>query len=188
MMRQLCRTLILAAVMGFVVKVTPALGAETVILKYGIIKLPVQMTELENFVATGEMSPTLTLLLSKTPQRADTVRRTLGKSIRVNPEFLEVTLNRKIGQIMLDQVGQVIYPNDGQKDREGLRSALLLSAQDNRQLTILETIKNYPSEEVIVDGERLMELYQKIANLSGNFAGVTDKLRNILDKIKLPQP
>jgi hypothetical protein len=59
----------------------------------------------------------------------------------------------------------------GDAHRKAIRSALILSSQDN-QLSILEVIKNYPDEQVVIDGENL----EKTKNDISNFVKFTQTL------------
>ena len=74
---------------------------------------------------------------------------------------LDKALNHTIGDFLLDYIGQIIQMPAGSAHKQAIRAALILSAQDN-QLSILEVIKNYPDEQIIVDGEKLEKLQGNI--------------------------
>ena len=61
-------------------------------------------------------------------------------------------LNSRIGNIILEQISQVIYTPSRRVDRQALRSALVLSASQDVQVSLIEIIKNYPTNKVEVDG------------------------------------
>jgi hypothetical protein len=61
----------------------------------------------------------------------------------------------------LGYIGQIIQMPSGAAHKQAIRAALILSAQDN-QLSILEVIKNYPDEQIIIDGENLEKLQNNI--------------------------
>ncbi|MEH1928162.1 MAG: alpha/beta hydrolase [Nostoc sp.] len=48
-------------------------------------------------------------------------------------------------------MSQVIYIPSQRADRQALRAALLLSASQDRQVSLIEIIKNYPINEVEVE-------------------------------------
>lgn len=78
------------------------------------------------------------------------IRQYLTKPVKVNPVFLDRVLNSQIGNIILDQISQVTYTPSRRADRQALRAALVLSASQDRQVSLIEIIKNYPTNEVEV--------------------------------------
>jgi thioredoxin reductase len=68
---------------------------------------------------------------------------------------------------MLDQVSDVVHTPTNRANRESLRGALVSSALPDGQITLIETLENYPTPEVHVEGERLVEVAQKFRDLFG---------------------
>jgi hypothetical protein len=68
---------------------------------------------------------------------------------------------------MLDQVSQVVHTPSNRANRESLRGALVSSALPDGNITLIETLQNYPTPEVHVEGERLAEVIQNISKLIG---------------------
>jgi hypothetical protein len=180
-------TLFLAAGAGILFYSNAATAAEKVVLKYSVIRMTLPVSELEIFAETGKMSPALEMLLGKAKKDPETVRRSLTRPIKVSHRFLEGTLNSQVGEIVLDEVGQVIRTPSGNENRGALRSALLLSASNDNQITLLEAMKNYPNTEVHVEGDRLVEAYNKLVALSEELGGVSERIQDILNKIRLPR-
>ncbi|MEH2337961.1 alpha/beta hydrolase [Nostoc sp.] len=50
-------------------------------------------------------------------------------------------------------------------DRQALGAALVLSTSQNGQVSLIEIIKNYPTNEVEVDGNRLEGAYRQLRRL-----------------------
>ena len=63
---------------------------------------------------------------------------------------------------MLDQVGQAIRPVSGEASRQALRAALVLSASDNGEVTLLEVLQAYPTETVVLEVDQLQATYERI--------------------------
>ncbi len=179
--------LFLAVGVGVIFYSNAAVAAESIVLKYSIIQMNVPVVELENFAKNGQLSPALEMLLGKAKQNPERFRQAMIKPVKVNQKFLDKALNSKPGEMILDEVGQVIHTPSGGADRQALRSALVLSASQDNEITLLEMIKNYPTPEVHVEGDRLIEAYSKISSLAGQFNGATEKLQDILKKIRLPK-
>ncbi|MDQ2096906.1 MAG: alpha/beta hydrolase [Tychonema bourrellyi B0820] len=179
--------LFLATGAGILFYSTAAVASEKVVLKYSVIRMTLPVSELEIFAETGKMSPALEMLLGQAKKDPELVRRSLTKPVKVSQRLLDRTLNSKVGDLILDEVGQVIRTPSGNANKEALRAALVLSATSDNQITLLETIKNYPTTEVYVEGDRLVEAYGKLVALSEQLGGVSEQLQDVLNKIRLPR-
>ncbi|MGF1932935.1 MAG: alpha/beta hydrolase [Nostoc sp. ChiQUE02] len=144
---------------------TPAFAAEQVVLKYGIFRESLSVEELSTFAQTGELSRSLRVNLALARQDPKAVRQYLTEPVKVNPVFLDKVLNSQIGNIILDQISQVISTPSRRADRQALRAALVLSASQDGQVSLIEIIKNYPTNEVEVDGDRLESAYRQLRRL-----------------------
>ncbi|MEH1830796.1 MAG: alpha/beta hydrolase [Nostoc sp.] len=74
-------------------------------------------------------------------------------------------LNSQISNIILDQISQVISTPSRRAGRQAWRAALVLSASQDGQVSLIEIIKNYPTNEVEVDGDRLQSAYRQLRRL-----------------------
>lgn len=180
-------TLFLAAGAGIVFYSTAASAAEKVILKYSAIRMTLPVSELEIFAETGQMSPALEMLLGNAKKDPEALRRNLTKPLKVSQSFLEQALNTKVAEVILDEVSQVIRTSEGKENKQALRAALVQSAAEDNEITLLEALKNYPTAEVYVEGDRLVEAYSKLVALSENLAPVSERLQDLLNKIRLPR-
>ncbi|MEK0182353.1 MAG: alpha/beta hydrolase [Oscillatoriales cyanobacterium] len=180
-------TFFLATGAGMLFYSSAAVAAEKVVLKYSVIRMTIPVSELESFAETGKMSSDLEMLLGQAKQDPEAIRRSLTRPVKVNHRFLDRTLNSKVGDMILDEVGQVIHTPSGNANKEALRAALVLSASSDHEITLLETIKNYPTTEVDVEGDRLVEAYGKLVALSEQLGGVSERLQDLLNKIRLPR-
>ncbi len=142
-------------------------AADWVVLKYRFLKEKVSVPELTKFVQTGELSRSLQTYLKLAKKEPAELRRTLTQEVKVNPTFLYQALKTPLGEGMLDQVSQVVHTPTNRANRESLRGALVSSALPDGNITLIETLQNYPTSEVHVEGERLVEVMDKIRNLLG---------------------
>lgn len=142
---------------------TRAEAAEWVVLKYRFLRERVSVPELTTFAQTGELSSSLRAYLKLAKKEPEELRRTLTQDVKVNPTFLYQALNTPIGEGMLDQVSQVIHTPTNRANRESLRGALVSSALPDGNITLIEAMQNYPTPEVHVEGERLVEIMQNIS-------------------------
>lgn len=156
-------------------------AAEQVVLKYRIFRQSISVKELSTFAETGELSKSLRINLALARQDPKAVRQYLTQPVRVNVVLLDRVLNSPVGNVILDQIGQVIHTPSRRADRQALRAALVLSASRDGQISLIETIQNYPSSEVEVEGDRLESAYRQLRRLGG-------RLQDLLNDLPKTQP
>ncbi len=142
-------------------------AAESVVLKYRFLRGSVSVPELVTFAKTGELSNSLKSYLRLAGREPEELRRVLTQEVKVNPNLLSGLLNSPVGEVMLDQVSEVVHTPTNRANRESLRGALVSSALSDGRITLIETLENYPTPEVHVEGERLVEVAQKLRDLRG---------------------
>jgi hypothetical protein len=141
-------------------------ASETAIVKYRFLRMPVSVPELAKFAQTGEVSASLGAYLKMTRKAPQEVQKPLNQTVPVNGVLLYRVLNNPVGEVLLDEMSQVIHTPDNLANRQSLRSALVTSALGDNKINIVEILQNYPTQEVHVEGERLAELYGKLSRLS----------------------
>lgn len=144
--------------------VAPAEAAETVRLNYRGFSRSVPVALLTALAETGESSGSLGGLLDQAGQNPAELRSLLTNPLPVDSVVLDRSLNSGPGEWALDQLGGSIHTGKGVANRQALRSALVLSASDDSQVTLLEVLQNYPTEEVVLEGDRIQEAYNSLAS------------------------
>jgi hypothetical protein len=94
--------------------------------------------------------------------KPEDLQKVLTQEVDLDGVSLSRTLNSLPGEILLDQVGKIIRTRSGRASREALRAALVNSALSDDQITLIEVIENYPTDEVYVEGDRLANAYNSI--------------------------
>lgn len=153
-----------------------AFAAQQVILKYGILRESVAVSDLTTFAETGNASPALQAHLKLSGQKPEAVRQSLTKEVRINPIVLDRVMNSPIGDALLDPLSQAIRTPTGSADKQALRGALALSASGDGKFSVLEIAQKYPTQEVLIDGDRIVDAYRRLSDLA-------DRLRSPLDNI-----
>jgi hypothetical protein len=166
------RGLVLVISIYFIFSGVPALAAESVVLKYRIFRESVSVQELSTFAQTGKLSTSLRVNLALARQNPEAIRQYLTEPVKINPVILDKVLNSRIGNVILDQLTQVIHTRSRQADKQALRAALVVSASKDRQITLIELIENYPRNEVEVEGDRLESAYRQLRRLQGNLQDI----------------
>lgn len=171
------RTLVLVATAGVLLLSSSALAADRVVLKYRIFSQSISVKELSTFTETGELSNSLRINLALARQDPKAIRRYLTDPVRVNAVFLDRVLNSPVGNFILDQISQVIHTPSRRADRQALRGALVLSASRDNTITLIETIQNYPTSQLEVEGDRLESAYLQLSRLGGRLQDLVGGLK-----------
>lgn len=162
------RGLILVISIYFLLSGVPAFAAESVVLKYRIFRESISVQELSTFAQTGKLSTSLRINLALARQNPQAIRQYLTEPVKINPVILDKVLNSRIGNVILDQLTQVIHTRSRQADKQALRAALVVSATKDRQITLIEVIENYPTPEIEVEGDRLESAYRQLRRFQEN--------------------
>ncbi|MEB3309261.1 MAG: alpha/beta hydrolase [Snowella sp.] len=160
--------MLLFSIMGLVNLIPPVQAAERVVVKYSVFQESLAVSELSNLSRTGEVSPTLQTYLEMANKKPEEVRDILNYAISVNPDQLNQMLNSFVGKYILNKAGEVIQNPISQANNNALRDALVISANTENDIRLIEVLENYPSPEVQINGDRLMELYQQFKSVAGN--------------------
>lgn len=169
--------LFLAGCGNILLSTIPAEASEQVIMNYQIFQRSVSVSELATFAETGELSNQLEAYMDTAELDPDNLRRTLTTPVPVEEIFLDRVLNSQMGEAILDRLSLAVHTPSHQGSRLALRSALILSASDDGQITLMETIEKYPTQQVHVEGDRLQDAYNQLTRLARPIQGIL----NILD-------
>lgn len=157
----------LVTLMGIFFRGDRAEAAESVVLKYSFLQEKVSVAELATFAQTGELSSSLRAYLKMAGREPNELRRLLTQEIPVNGTFLSQVLNTPVGETLLDRVSEVVHTPTNSANRESLRGAIVSSALPDGKITLIETLENYPTPDVYVEGERLAEVVQSLMRVMG---------------------
>ncbi|OLP17556.1 hypothetical protein BST81_14605 [Leptolyngbya sp. 'hensonii'] len=156
------------------------LAAEQILLKYQGFEVPISVQELKTLAETGEAPPTLQAYISLTNQDPQQVRRALTQEVKVNPLLLDNILNNPVGEALLDRIGRVVHTPARKADRQAIRSAITLSALPDGRVSLLEIIQKYPTADVQVEGDQLVEAYEQLSRIERLLRDVNDLFQGIL--------
>ena len=160
---------------GLLLSSSQAIAAEQVVLKYKILREKISVKELTRLTETGNPSPAIAAYLKLAGREPQDIRQPLTRVVKVNPLLLDRALNSWVGNAVLDQVSQAIHTPSNQANRQALRAAITLSASQDGKLTLMEVLQNYPTQEVEVEGDRLVAASRQLNRLS-------DRLENLLNR------
>lgn len=158
-------------------------AADEIVFRYGILRQRLSVIELTKFAQTGEKSPVVERYLNRTNSNPEEIRTLLNRPVNIERRLLDRGLNNAAGNMLLDELGKMIQTPDDEGNREALRTALLEATSGDNQLTMLEVIQNYPTDEIHLDVKRAIRTYDRIAKYQGSIQEAlkkSDSLRQIL--------
>ena len=167
----------LAAIAGLLLLAPASFAAEKVVLKYSILRESIPVSDLETLAETGRTDPALESYIKRAGKKPEDIQRALTSTVKVDPITLDRSLNSLPGNLILDEVGKAIHTPAEAADRQAIRAALVKSAEEDGRISLLEVIQNYPTSEVIVEGDRLVSAYRQLSKIA-------DPLQKILGVLK----
>lgn len=141
----------------------PAAAAERLVVRYRIFSQSVAISELRTLADTGQVSRSIQFYLTLGNRQPEELRQILTRPIPVNGNDLYQILNSPVGSVALDEASQVIHTPDNQSNRESLNAALVGAALPDGQIRLIDVLEKYPTNEVHLNGEKLVEVIERIS-------------------------
>lgn len=154
-----------------------AFAAERVVLRYGSLTTDVTVSDLKILGDTGQAPASIESYLRMANRQPADVQRALISEVKISHVLLDRVLNNPIGEAALDRLGEVIQTPTGGANRQALRAALILSASDDGKLSLLEILQKYPTQEVYLDGKRLLTAYRELKQLEKQAQKIEDLIK-----------
>ncbi|MEM9006999.1 MAG: alpha/beta hydrolase [Cyanobacteria bacterium P01_F01_bin.86] len=156
-----------------------AIAAENVVLTYGFFSTTIPIEDLETLADTGEASNELGQLLDIANQEPAELQTALNQPIELRTTVLDLALNSPPGEWMLDRVSETIQPASGEGGPLALRAAIIGASADDNQITLLELMQVYPSPEIVVQGDRVLEAYNYVSDVIEPFQDLAEVLDSV---------
>ena len=136
--------------------------AEQVVFAFGPFRRSFSIADLTTFAETGNMPRGWRFYLKLAKAQPEDLRTVLTSEIAVKLKTLDKHLNSLPGEYALFQLGQIIHTPSRRANIQAMRSALILAAADDDQVTLLEVLQNYPTPQLIVEAPKLLRLGQSL--------------------------
>ena len=168
--------------------ISPAHAAEQLVLTYGLLGRSITTSDLDNFVQTGQQTPTINFLLKQTRLKPEQAQQALSYKVKIRQTALDDVLYSLPGEYALFRIGKIIHTPARRSNGKALRSALLIASSSDQDLSILELIKHFPTETMYIDGANLAksakEVSKTINTLETEFQGpiniITDLFNGVI--------
>ncbi|WP_088888896.1 alpha/beta hydrolase [Leptolyngbya ohadii] len=128
--------------------VSPARSAETIHFQYGLLERTLQVRSLEEFAETGEVNPELRSFfdfLKVDLQKQQEFRQILTEPVQISPVLLSQFFYTGLGAGFLTQFGSYIRTEANNNGFYALRSAIILAAGNPEGLSLLNVLREYPT-------------------------------------------
>ena len=146
----LTKRTLLPTVLGAIASVllaTPLHAAERLFFFLGPLQLSVYMDSLEQFAEDGTIEKDLALYLNRVDEDTrEEFRKALLQPVEVNALQLSRVLNTPIGEMVLEQLGNVVTLPSGGNGQYALRAAITEASFDDEGLTVLNLLQAFPTD------------------------------------------
>jgi predicted dienelactone hydrolase len=141
----------------------PVLSAERVQLSYGVVQRSIPIKSLEIYAKTGKIDNDLaTYARYVNKKELEQLRKVLLAPISLNTVEVSQFLYTPIGERLLERLGEIIQLESRLNGFYAIRSALILSAAQKENFTLLDVLRNYPSNAISINLTRTQEIAQTI--------------------------
>jgi predicted dienelactone hydrolase len=147
---------------------TPATGADQIIFPLGKVEVSISVDELEAYAESGNLnqSETLTTYLQWfKPQQRKQIQALLRSEYAFNPNALEGLLNSPMVASFLLHIGRIVETNERENGAEALRVAVVQAASEGQNFTLVDVLRQFPSESLRINLEQSVDLLAEIATL-----------------------
>ncbi|MGJ3244487.1 MAG: alpha/beta hydrolase [Elainellaceae cyanobacterium] len=135
-----------------------ASAEKTILLQYRARSAQVPLADLQVLVETGEASAMLQNFFQDIPLDIEETRETLSTRVYDG----QIPISSRGVEFVSIQLGTFIGDVLGRERRDDMQQALRDSFIDDRQITILEIIENYPDSTIRVSLNQLTQLYSDL--------------------------
>ncbi len=144
----------------------PTLGAERIKFNYSILESSIPISSLEVYAKTGKIDDDLAeyrQYLNK--KQLAQLRKVLLKPIPLNQVQISQFLYTPIGEKLLEKLGKVIQTESNLSGFYAIRAALILSAVDKKNFTLLNVLHKFPTSTISINLDKSLEIAESLQDL-----------------------
>lgn len=132
----------------------PARAAEKVYFSYNLLERSVSIASLEAFANDGAVNPDLAFFLNFLDSGTRNEFRTaLNTRYQISPVVVSQIFYEPMGEKALSYVGSLIQTGKRQNGLHALRSALILAAAQPEGFTLIDVLRQFPTQGMRIDLE-----------------------------------
>lgn len=136
-----------------------AIAAERIYLSYGILQRSIPVDSLETYARTGHIDQELkNYTRYATPEQLEQLREALITPIDLTPVAVSQFLYTPQGETLLQRIGEIVQSEARQSGFYALRAALILAADSEDGLTLLNVLQEFPTRGIRINLDRSLDL------------------------------
>ncbi|MEH2003184.1 MAG: alpha/beta hydrolase [Nostoc sp.] len=144
----------------------PALGAERIRFSYGVLEESIPISSLETYARTGKVDDDLAVYRQYVGKKQlDQLRKVLLTRIPLNQVEVSQFLYTPIGERLLEKFGEVIQTESNLSGFYAIRAALILSAADSKNFTLLDILHKFPASAISINLDQSLAIAETLDNL-----------------------
>lgn len=151
---------------GLLAWTVPTHAAESIILSYGSLQRSISVESLEHYAETGDAPADLKPYLQRfDEQQKEQLRNLLQTQADLDHVAIAQFLYTRQGEILLQQLGDVIQTESYQPGFLALRGAMILAADSDEGLSLLSIVKKFPTDQLRIDLRETLDLMDDLDQL-----------------------
>ncbi|MBN3947002.1 MAG: alpha/beta hydrolase [Nostoc sp. NMS7] len=144
----------------------PALGAERIKFNYGLLESSIPISSLETYARTGKVDNDLAGYSHYVDKKQlAELRQVLLTPIPLNQVEVSQFLYTPIGERLLEKLGKVIQTESHLSGFYAIRAALILSAADSKDFTLLNVLHKFPASAISINLNQSLAIAESLQNL-----------------------
>ena len=165
--------------LSVVLTALPSLAAERVVLAYGSLEISIPVDSLDAFAREGQVDDNLDAYLRRvSPEDREAFQEILLSPVALSPVMLSRFLYSSSGEVLLEYLGNLIQTDSRLNGFYALRSAVVLAAEDDRGLSLLNVLQQFPTPTVRVD---LLQVL-RVAGAAAQLVKQTEQMIALIDQ------
>ena len=130
---------------------TKAHATSVIDIKYQDTEISLKTKELKRFANTGEIPPQLQQFFNDTEQVPEFLSNLLTQEIYISRSLIDDVLESTTGEFFLLKLNQAIGASASTEDLEAIKQTVIKAYNDDRELSLLELLSEYPQRRLTVD-------------------------------------
>lgn len=164
-MKKLKYFLLIALTAIFLLTSFPTIAAEKIYFNVSFLRFSLRINDLVTYVKEGKITTHLAFYLNRlNPQQQSQLLELLQRRYKVTPVTLSRFAHTTAGEHFLKTLGEVIQIPRQQNGGHGIRSALIESAKNPDGITLLDMLRNFPTD-IELNTKKIIALTNQASNL-----------------------
>lgn len=144
----------------------PTFGAERLKFNYGLLERSIPISSLDTYARTGKIDDDLAAYSQYiNKKQLVQLRKVLLTRIPLNEVEVSQFLYTPIGEQLLEKLGKVIQTESNLSGFYAIRAALILSAAERKDFTLLNVLHKFPASAISINLDRSLVIAEKLQDL-----------------------